>query len=101
MVRWGTTAALCILSIVAPVAMRPQPEAKPPAAVIVRPGETLWDHAKRMTPPGGDVRATVDDLARVNGMDGGRRLLAGMRLVLPSGSSLTANLSEGDGPATR
>lgn len=94
MVRWAAIVALCFLGIVAPAVMRPQPDARPPAAVIVRPGDTLWDHARRMTPAGGDMRATVDELARVNGIDARRSLLAGSRLAVPSAPSLTARVTE-------
>jgi hypothetical protein len=101
MVRWGAIVAVCLLSVLGPAVLKPQQDVAAAAAVVVRPGETLWDHAERMTPPGGDVRATVDELARVNGIGRGGTLLAGARLVAPASASLTARLSEGDVPITR
>lgn len=94
MVRWGAIAALCLVGIAAPAVMRPHVGSQAQTAVVVRPGDTLWDHARRIAPPGGDIRATVDELARVNGIDPGRTLLAGSRLALPSGSSLTARVTD-------
>ena len=38
--------------------------------VTVEPGQTLWDVAASVTPAGGDVRATVDDIVELNGLDG-------------------------------
>jgi len=35
--------------------------------VVIQPGQTLWDVARDVTPPGGDVRATVADLRAHNG----------------------------------
>lgn len=48
----------------------------------VAPGDTLWDLARRYSPPGADLRAYVDRLVRANGL-AGRPLQAGMRLRLP------------------
>lgn len=47
---------------------------------VVRPGETLWSVAAAIAPAGSDVRATVDELAELNG---GPALTVGQRLVLP------------------
>lgn len=35
--------------------------------VVIQPGQTLWDVARDVTAPGGDVRATVADLRAHNG----------------------------------
>ena len=48
----------------------------------VAPGDTLWDLARRYSPPGADPRAYVDRLVRANGL-AGRPLQAGMRLRFP------------------
>ncbi|MBA3349102.1 MAG: LysM peptidoglycan-binding domain-containing protein [Actinobacteria bacterium] len=48
----------------------------------VQAGDTLWDLARRYSPPGADLRAYVDRLARVNRLSG-RSLQAGMRLRVP------------------
>lgn len=49
------------------------------ASYLVEPGDTLWEIAHRLE-RGGDVREVVDRLAEVNGGD---RVLAGQRLVIP------------------
>ena len=50
-------------------------------AITVRPGDTLWGIAGEHAPPGSDVRAYVDALIEVNGLEGA--LQAGARLRLP------------------
>jgi len=40
-----------------------------PAVHRVRAGDTLWDIAASVTPPGGDVRATVHEVRRLNGLE--------------------------------
>ncbi len=40
------------------------------STVTIQPGQTLWDVAAAVTPAGGDVRATVDDIVELNGLDG-------------------------------
>ena len=46
----------------------------------VQPGDTLWSVAAAIAPEGADVRATVDELADLNG---GPTLAVGQRLALP------------------
>ena len=58
------------------------PEAQPRRAVVVGPGDTLWDVAERFAPDGVDPRAYVDALVRLNHLDGGS-VQAGARLRLP------------------
>ncbi|MDQ3766253.1 MAG: LysM peptidoglycan-binding domain-containing protein [Actinomycetota bacterium] len=48
----------------------------------VTPGDTLWDLARRYSPPGADLRAYVDRLVSANRL-AGRPLQAGMRLRFP------------------
>ena len=45
---------------------------------VVQPGETLWSIASEVD-PGGDVRATVDRLAELNG---GAAIQVGQRLII-------------------
>lgn len=101
MVRWGTIVGLCVLSIVMPAVLGPPQGVHTPAAVVVRPGETLWHHAAHITPPGGDVRATMDELARLNGLRDREPLLAGSTLVMPGAASATARLDGQEGPPVR
>jgi hypothetical protein len=53
---------------------------QPTGGYVVRPGDTLWSVAAAVAPDGTDVRATVDELAALNG---GPVLTVGRRLVLP------------------
>lgn len=55
--------------------------ARGPGAVVLAPGDTLWDVAERHAPAGEDPRAFVDELVRLNDLDGAPR--AGVRLRLP------------------
>jgi hypothetical protein len=50
---------------------------------VVRPGETLWDIARRLE-PGRDPRPVVYDICRLNGGDCGG-VEAGQRLSVPVG----------------
>ena len=48
----------------------------------VQPGDTLWGYAARITPDGGNVADTVDELVRLNNLDS-VSLRAGQRLIVP------------------
>ena len=50
-----------------------------PSAVVLRPGETLWDVAERWAPTGADPRAYVDALIEQNGIG----VRSGQRVILP------------------
>jgi Tfp pilus assembly protein FimV len=50
--------------------------------VTVRPGDTLWSIADRITPKGQDVRITVAQIRALNGLRDGT-VRAGSRLRLP------------------
>jgi hypothetical protein len=64
-------------STVAPAAAAPSAT----ATYVVQPGDTLWTIASRIA-PGHDVRATVDDLVRLNGS---AALQVGQRLRIDTG----------------
>ncbi|MDM7856168.1 LysM peptidoglycan-binding domain-containing protein [Cellulomonas alba] len=51
---------------------------------VVAPGETLWRIAAGITPPGHDVRDTVDRLVRLNHLPSAG-LMAGQIIVVPVG----------------
>jgi nucleoid-associated protein YgaU len=51
-----------------------------PRSVVVQPGETLWDIARRYAPEGSDPRALVDAVAALNGNEAS--VVAGQRLRL-------------------
>ncbi|WP_346427778.1 LysM peptidoglycan-binding domain-containing protein [Bifidobacterium sp. CP2] len=48
----------------------------------VQPGQTLWTYAEMVTPEGGDVSATVDELMELNDLDSAS-VQAGQRIVVP------------------
>ncbi|MEE2769298.1 MAG: LysM peptidoglycan-binding domain-containing protein [Actinomycetota bacterium] len=53
-----------------------------PMVYVVQPGDTLWEIASRVNPPGRDIRHTVDQLATAAGTP---VLQPGQRIVLPVG----------------
>lgn len=52
------------------------------ASVVVQPGETLWDIAKRVAPEQ-DPRATVSIIRELNGLGGKASVKPGQGLVVP------------------
>ncbi len=52
-----------------------------PSAVVVEPGQTLWDLASRYAPSDADPRAYIQELESLNHLDGS--LQAGERIILP------------------
>jgi hypothetical protein len=60
----------------------PASKSSAPRAVVVRPGQTLWDLADRYAPEGVDPRSYVDAVVRLNDL-GGRPLAVGERVRLP------------------
>jgi hypothetical protein len=52
-----------------------------PGAVVVDPGQTLWELAELYAQPGVDRRAYVDALIQLNGIEGA--VQAGEHLKLP------------------
>lgn len=59
------------------------PGGRGPRAVVVQPGDTLWGIAAENAPPGSDVRAYVDALIELNGLEGPLQAGARLRLVGP------------------
>lgn len=49
---------------------------------VVTAGETLWHIARDVTEPGADVRDTVAEIQRINGLRGST-LVAGQQLLVP------------------
>jgi LysM repeat protein len=62
-------------------ASAPEAPLSPAPAHVVQPGDTLWSVADALTPPGRDVRITVDRLERTHGS---AALQVGQRLALPT-----------------
>ena len=50
----------------------------------VRAGDTLWEIAESVTPEGDDVRATLHEVRRLNGLTSSI-IVPGQALVVPSG----------------
>ncbi|PJM76353.1 peptidoglycan-binding protein LysM [Bifidobacterium simiarum] len=77
MLAWAVGSAI--------VPAMPADSASGPTAVtsyVVRPGDTLWSYAMTITPKGGDVSATVEELRDLNHLDS-YALQTGQRLVVP------------------
>lgn len=49
----------------------------------VRPGQTLWSYAEMVTPRGGDVNESMDELMRLNHLDDAS-LEVGQRIIVPA-----------------
>lgn len=64
-----------------PDASAPASSPKAPRAVVIQPGETLWDIAERYGTDGIDPRAYVDAIGQLNELEG--PLMAGARIRLP------------------
>lgn len=60
-----------------------EPGAMRVTSYIVRPGDTLWLYASRITPAGQDVSQTVDRLMALNGLESSS-LRAGQRIIVPA-----------------
>ena len=57
------------------------PSATPPRAVVLSPGDTLWDVAERYAPAGTDIRAYTAAIEELNDLSGS--VPAGTRVRLP------------------
>jgi nucleoid-associated protein YgaU len=85
-VRWGRLAVLGAV-VLSPFAAHAAADASAggrAAAVrtyVVRPGDTLWSIAARVSAPGADLRPVVDELERANHL--GSAIVPGEVLHLP------------------
>lgn len=50
---------------------------------IVQPGQTLWSYAEMVTPEGGDVNESMDELMALNHLDDAS-LQVGQRIIVPA-----------------
>jgi len=89
--RRRTTLVVCLVLVGAawagPAVRALTPDQPAPvnrSAYVVRPGDTLWSIARRVS-PSGDPRPVVDELAAANRLDG-VGLVPGQSLVVPVGS---------------
>lgn len=77
-------ALLIVAAIFGPQAFA-NDESAPPAQLdtyTVGAGESLWSIAADLTPEGGDVRAMMTDIQRLNAMTGSQ-VQAGEQIVIP------------------
>ena len=73
---------LMISSLSGPSSANSNAEPMEVTSYTVAPGDTLWSYAERITPRGGDVSETVDELKRLNHLDTSS-LRVGQRIVVP------------------
>ncbi|MDQ3986646.1 MAG: LysM peptidoglycan-binding domain-containing protein [Actinomycetota bacterium] len=81
----GAAILLAMALVLGSSMARPDASPAPPAGgleVTMQPSQTLWDLAERYAPEDTDLRAYVDEIESLNGLDGGPA--AGQRLVLPA-----------------
>lgn len=57
-------------------------EAPATQAVMVQPGETLWDIASRIH-PGGDIRDTIEEILELNSLSSPAGLQMGREIAVP------------------
>jgi LysM repeat protein len=68
------------LALAAPASRAARPSGPAPS-VVVRSGDTLWSLVDQYV-PGGDPRATIEEIRQLNGLSG-YTIRSGQRLVLP------------------
>lgn len=56
--------------------------ALPTETVLVQPGDSLWSVAAEAN-PGGDIRKTINEIVRLNALESGSSLPAGLTLSVP------------------
>ena len=67
---------------IAPGSAQSAPDSTAVVVYTVQPGDTLWRYAASITPEGGNVGDTVEELMRLNNLDT-VSLHAGQRLIVP------------------
>lgn len=72
----------CLAGLVSPERAQSASGSTPVVVYTVQPGDTLWGYAAGITPEGGNVGDTVDELVRLNNLDTSS-LHAGQRLIVP------------------
>ena len=65
-----SVAALVLLVLSAALGGGGELELAGGSSVVVRPGDTVWSIAETVADPGQDVRAVVDDIERLNDLEG-------------------------------
>lgn len=78
----GALLCLCMIGLLMPQVARSAPDPSAVYSYTVQPGDTLWSYASAITPDGGDVRDTIDDLISLNHLDG-VSLQVGQQLKVP------------------
>lgn len=63
-----TMAALCSLAMAVAPPRAPSQDQRPLIAVTVDQGDSLWSLVARYGPKGRDIRLTIDDTLRINGL---------------------------------
>lgn len=72
----------CLVGFASPGRAQSASDSTPVVVYTVQPGDTLWKYAADITPEGGNVGDTVEELVRLNNLDT-VALHAGQRLIVP------------------
>lgn len=79
---WRPVLPGVFLGFIAPGSAQSAPDSTAVVVYTVQPGDTLWRYAASITPEGGNVGDTLDELMRLNNLDT-VSLHAGQRLIVP------------------
>ena len=66
----GALLCLCMIGLLMPQVARAAPDPSAVYSYTVLPGVTLWSYASAITPDGGDVRDSSEDLISLYSLDG-------------------------------
>lgn len=79
----AVTVGFGVVHLGSSVAATGQGSTQAAATIQVQPGDTLWGIAASVN-PGGDIRATVDEIVALNSLSSGSTLPAGTVLAIPA-----------------
>ncbi|WP_018142685.1 LysM peptidoglycan-binding domain-containing protein [Alloscardovia criceti] len=78
----GILSAIALLAFVIIPSATAQSEPPETVSYTVQPHQTLWDYASEVTPAGGDIYDTMEQIKQLNHMDTDQ-LITGQTLLVP------------------